>query len=485
MRHLLSLILVLNFTIPSQARVGMDEKLNERLNEMDMASMAVAEPEPGLGPIGMGGMTGDEGAVSAEENLSEGDLDTPVSHQEIEGDRNLTAARPWRAPDYTNQTGALGWSETAFSIPKGLETNVAFWTDIYTKYTTDQGVIHDAEYIDLIYEVLDFTPIMMRTDINIFKKEHLKTLRVKEAKARVVQLLKKMNDTTDPESLTADERKIWDYFSKIPGKKRFVEAQGKDRIRFQLGQRDRVIQGIFFSGRYLEDFEKIFKELGLPMELSRLPFVESSFNVMARSKVGASGLWQIMPYTARGHMMMNKAIDKRNHPLEAARMASKLFRDNYKMLGVWPLAVTGYNHGPTGVLRLTKIHKSKEIGDLFPIGAKKRLGFASRNFYASFMAILEVEKNAPKYFGNVQWSQTLAATDIKLPFAIHYADVLRWFDGDDHRAQIFNPHITPEARKGKLEIPASALVAIPLVKKDQILAELKDKKNFKRLGLTR
>lgn len=432
---------------------------------------------PGLAPAG----PATEGP-DADIELSKEDLDTPVTHDEIEGDRNLTAARPWRAPDFTGQEEALGWSPTAFAVPRGLERNVAFWTDIYTKYTTDQGVIHDAEHIDLVYEVLDFTPVMMRTDINIYKKERLKTQRVKEAKERVKDLLKKLNDTTDPESLSADERKIWDYFAKIDSKKKFFEAMDKDRIRFQLGQRDRVIQGIFFSGRYLEDFEKVFKEAGLPMELTRLPFVESSFNVMARSKVGASGLWQIMPYTARGFMMMNKAIDKRNHPVEGAKMAAKLLRGNYRMLGMWPLAVTGYNHGPTGVLKLTKIHKSKEIGDLFPVGAKKRLGFASRNFYASFMAILEVERNAPKYFGNVQWSQPLASVDVKLPFAIKYRDLVRWFEGDDHRAQIFNPHITFDARKGKYPLPPGALVSVPISKKDQILSELKDPKAFKRLS---
>jgi membrane-bound lytic murein transglycosylase D len=432
---------------------------------------------PGLAPVGPT-IDGSE----AETPFTKEDLDTPVTHQEIEGDRNLTSARPWRATDFTKQEGALGWTPTAFAIPRGLEVNVAFWLDIYTKYTTDQGVIHDQEHIDLIYETLDFTSIMMRTDINIFKKELMKTKRVKDAKERVKNLLQKLNDTTDPEGLNAEERKVWDYFAKFDNKKKFSEAMGKDRVRFQLGQRDRVIQGIFFSGRYLEDFEKVFKEAGLPLELSRLPFVESSFNVMARSKVGASGLWQIMPYTARGYMMMNKAIDKRNHPVEGARMAAKLLRGNFRMLGMWPLAVTGYNHGPTGVLRLTKIHKSKEIGDLFPRGAKKRLGFASRNFYASFMAIIEAERNAPKYFGNVQWSQPLASVDVKLPFAIKYTDVLRWFDGDDRRAQIFNPHITSDARKGKFPLPTGALISVPLFKKEQILGELRDPKSFRRLS---
>lgn len=416
------------------------------------------------------------------ESVSAEAVDTPVTHEEIAGDRNLTASRPWKAVDYTNQSGALGWTEATFGVPRGLELNYKFWIDIYTKYTTDQGVVHDSEYIDLIYEELDFTAIMMRTDINIYKKESLKSKQVKESKKRVVEMLKKFEGLKDSEGLSPEEKRIWDYFAKVDEKKKFKEAQDKNRLRFQLGQRDRVIQGIFFSGRYLEEFEKIFKEAGLPLELTRLPFVESSFNVLARSKVGASGLWQIMKYTGRGHLVINQSVDKRNYPAEAARLAAKLLKGNYKMLETWPLAVTGYNHGPTGVGRLTKLHKSKELGDLFPKGAKKRLGFASRNFFASFVAILEVERNAPKYFGNVLWSQPLAQHEIKTPFEIKYKDVLRWFDGDDQKAQIYNPHITTVARRGKTKIPKNTIIAVPISKQDVVQNELADPKEFKRLS---
>lgn len=419
------------------------------------------------------------------DELPEETTDTPVSHEEIAGDRNLTASRPWRAFDFSNQTGALGWTETTFAVPRGLELNYKFWLDIYTKYTTDQGVVHDAEYIDLIYEELDFTAIMMRTDINIYKKEALKMRQVKESKNRVVAMLKKFEKLSDASSLDPEEKRIWDYFAKVEDKKKFKEAQDKNRLRFQLGQRDRVIQGIFFSGRYLEDFEKIFKEAGLPLELTRLPFVESSFNVLARSKVGASGLWQIMKYTGKGHLTINQAVDKRNYPNEAARLAAKLLRGNYRMLEAWPLAVTGYNHGPTGVSKLTKLHKSKELGDLFPKGAKKRLGFASRNFFASFVAILEVEKNAPKYFGNVLWSQPLAAFEVTTPFEITYKDILRWFDNDDHKAQIYNPHITVVARRGRAKIPKNTRISVPVGKQEVVQNELSDQKKFKRIGLDR
>lgn len=196
---------------------------------------------------------------------------------------------------------------------------------------------------------------------------------------------KKFEKLKSPDKLDAEERRVWDYFMKISERKKFKLAQSERRLRFQLGQRDRFIQAIFFSGRYLEDFESIFREMGLPIELTRIPFVESSYNVLARSKVGASGIWQIMPYTAKPYFKTDPSVDMRNHPIEAAVLAAKLFRSSYSMLQSWPLAVTGYNHGPLGVQKVTKKFKTREIGELVKSGnARRKFGFASRNFTPAF-----------------------------------------------------------------------------------------------------
>ena len=48
---------------------------------------------------------------------------------------------PWTAPNYANQEKSLGWNATAFAVPSGMQERVNFWLDIYTKYSTDQGVL--------------------------------------------------------------------------------------------------------------------------------------------------------------------------------------------------------------------------------------------------------------------------------------------------------------------------------------------------------
>jgi membrane-bound lytic murein transglycosylase D len=406
--------------------------------------------------------------------------DTPVQFEEIAGNQSLTGKRPWRPPNYASQENSMGYSKEVFDIPKGLETNVKFWTDIYTKYTTDQGVLHDSEHIDLIYKEIDFRSISSRGDLDIYQKERAKIKILKEAKKQIISMLKKLEEIKDPSELNEEEKRIWEAFKNEETPKKFKVAQGKNRLRFQLGQRDRVIQGIFFSGRYLEEFETIFREQGIPIELTRIAFVESSFNVMARSKVGASGIWQIMPYTAKGFMKKDPAFDLRNHPIEATKLAAKLFRNNYNMLKAWPLAVTGYNHGPAGVLRLTKRYKTRELGELVEnVSSSKSFGFASRNFYASFLAILKIEAEAPKYFGQVQWSELLNQVNLKTEFPIKYADLLRWFDGSDEKLQIYNPHINKIARTGKKDIPAGVVVSVMKDKEEIVKAELTDAQKIK------
>jgi membrane-bound lytic murein transglycosylase D len=188
-----------------------------------------------------------------------------------------------------------------------------------------------------------------------------------------------------------------------------------------------------------------------------------------------------MPVTYKQYHKKNLAVDLRNHPLEATKMAAKILRSNYRMLKSWPLATTGYNHGPTGVSRVTKRYKTRDIGELVKnVQSRRSWGFASRNFYASFLAILEVERNAPKYLGPVLWSQKLEEHLLQLPMSIEYKDLLRWFDGEERVLQVYNPHLNREVRLGKMNLPKGTLISVPAARWSQIELELKSKTSLEK-----
>ena len=403
--------------------------------------------------------------------VSRADEETPVTLDPLAAQKNISGARDWVPSETKDQMTALGWTPEAFAIPKGLESRVQFWIDIYTRYSTAQGVVHDSENVDLIYEVLDFRDIE-RLNLPLSFREKLKRKMVDEAKERAKITLRKVSEAKNPQDLSPWERRVWAYLAADKNPQKYENAMSPSRLRFQLGQSDRMESAIYLSGRYREDFEKIFREQNLPVELTRLVFVESSFNVLARSKVGASGLWQIMPSVARPYRVMGAAVDGRNNPLVATKMAAKLLAANYQMLGSWPLAVTGYNHGAAGVRKIVDRYQTKNLSDLIDnVRSRASFGFASRNFYASFLAALEVERKTAKYFPNISWSKKLDADDLALPKAIKYGDLLTWFAYDEQKLQIYNPHLTWRTKKG-YGIPAGTHIFLPAGKTGHVLAAL-------------
>src|SRR5262249_25405097 len=151
-------------------------------------------------------------------------------------------------------------------------------------------------------------------------------------------------------------------FDSIDEPDKFSAAAEPGRIRIQTGQKDKFLKAIAWSGRYLTPIENIFTSYGLPMELTRIIFVESMFNLKARSKVGASGIWQVMPGTGRLFMNVNSVADERNDPIEATHGAALLLKSNFETLGAWPLAVNAYNSGPQNLMNAKMELGTDDIG---------------------------------------------------------------------------------------------------------------------------
>src|SRR5262249_39942427 len=98
-------------------------------------------------------------ALSGSEENAPGSMEDETVDVE-KSDFVMISRNPWQPPHYPGQEQALGWSPDVFSVPAGLEQRVAFWVDIYTKYSTDEGVLHDSQYVPVVYGEVDFAPIM-------------------------------------------------------------------------------------------------------------------------------------------------------------------------------------------------------------------------------------------------------------------------------------------------------------------------------------
>ena len=428
--------------------------------------------------------TGDPEILGSEDRVLDPSIYEPNSESLPE--RYLTRSTNWRAPDFSGQENALGYSQSTFKVPPRLRDRVNFWIDVYAKYTTDQGVMHDTQDLSIVYRPLDFGSIMRDPDLPLPTKSRRRTKVVEDARSEILAQLQELAARLSPyvspqpknvslgKALNREQLRLLRLFSKqsvgqldksLSDRKRVYqaikEAAQKKRIRFQLGQKDKFILGIFYSGRYLVGFEKHFREERLPIELTRLPFVESSFNIQARSKVGASGVWQFMPRTAKPMMMVNAEVDERNDPMTAARGAAKLLRENYTRLQSWPLAITAYNHGASGIERAARATKSRDLADIIDRYSSRSFGFASANFYACFLAAVIVEREARDRLGDVKWSLQFEGVEVDVSRSVSWDFVLEVFDQEQELASLQNPHLSQRIREGRSDIPGGTFLRVP------------------------
>jgi hypothetical protein len=125
--------------------------------------------------------------------------------------------------------------------------------------------------------------------------------------------------------------------------KRYIEMYTQDR-------RDLVSRMLGLSEVYFPVFEEALDREGMPIELKYLPVVESALNPHARSRVGATGLWQFMLGTARMYdLKVNSYVDERKNPYKATEAAIQYLKRSYEEYGDWLLAIASYNCGPGNV----------------------------------------------------------------------------------------------------------------------------------------
>ena len=298
-----------------------------------------------------------------------------------------------------------------FPVPAGLESSVEFWKKVFSEFTRSQLVYFDPFDMSRIYEVTD----------------------------------------------VGEESRSNEYINDERARIGAAHGVAIERVKAQRGIKERTAAGIKRSGRYLAQIQQIFVERGLPPELTYLPMVESSYDINARSSVGALGIWQFMPRTGRQYLRVSSGVDERRDPLESSRAAASYLKEAYENLGSWPLAITSYNYGQAGVARAVDEVGSTNLVDLIERYNHPYWGFPPKQFYAEFLAAVEIGSNVARYFPELEVDAAVTIKEVEVNRSTTLASLIKssGLDRDDFLG--WNPALSSMARI----VPAGYRVKLP------------------------
>ncbi len=334
-----------------------------------------------------------------------------------------------------------------FPKPAELVPAVEFWTRVYTEIRTDEGFIHDSENLAVVYESVDVSSSSaQRRRIVRNRTEHYR---------EILTALGRGKRT----GLSTEEARVLALWPADVSDAELRAAAG--RLRFQLGQANRFRAGLVRSGRWRSYIETVLDDRGLPRELAVLPHVESSFDPTAYSHAGAAGMWQFTRSTGRRYMRIDHIVDERRDPFLSTHAAARLLEDNYAVIQTWPLALTAYNHGLGGMRRAVRQVGTRDIDAIVREYNGRSFGFASRNFYTAFLAALEVDSNAERYFGPLEFDPPADFVLASMPDYVDASELSRVLDMSLADLRRFNPALADTVWAGDKFVPRGFELRLP------------------------
>ena len=347
-----------------------------------------------------------------------------------------------------------------FPQPAELQADVDFWLDVFTEYSIDEGVLHDSRNLGVVYDRLAMSAKLSRRERNRRVDRRRKELRA------VLQTLA----SGKRDNLSVEEARVLALWPADVSNQTLARAARQ--IRYQHGLRERFGEGLERAGRWRAYVNEQFAAQGVPIEIAALPHVESSYNPNARSHVGASGIWQFTRSTGRRFMQVDHVVDERNDPFVATRGAARLLAYNYSLTGSWPMAITAYNHGLSGVRRAMRTHGDDALVDILRNYNGRTFGFASRNFYVAFLAAMEVDQNPDKYFPGVVPEQPIDYAVVELPSYVSAEGLSKATGVSERQLARHNPGLQATIWQGSKHLPKGYEMRLPTSATSAPLASL-------------
>ena len=230
------------------------------------------------------------------------------------------------------------------------------------------------------------------------------------------------------------------------------------------------------SGRYMDLFRAVLQREGLPPDLVNLVFVESGFNLNARSVSAAVGPWQFLKSTGKFFgLTVDQWVDERKDPEKATVAAARYLKHLYGIFGDWPLALASYNAGEGTVLRAIKAQGTTNYWDL-------KLPRQTEDYVPQFMAALTIARDPARYgFDSVERDDPMAFDQVALKGPVDLRTVARLADCSYEELKTLNPAVLHTAARGSSGI---VMLRVPPGKGEALMQRLQGGERLPALNLT-
>ena len=231
---------------------------------------------------------------------------------------------------------------------------------------------------------------------------------------------------------------------------------------FLKNRRSSLERLMSLSDYYFPMFEQEMSNQKIPLEMKYLAIIESALNPKARSRAGATGLWQFMYATGKSYgLEVNNYVDERSDPVRSTKAAAKYLNELYKIFGDWDLTLAAYNSGPGNVTKAIRRSNGKtNYWNLRPYLPRETAGYVP-----AFLATLYIFEYAKEHgYKPQKRANHLFQTDtIRVKQAIPFKDIAEITGMDVQDIQFFNPSyqldVVPyvEGRNYAVRLPISEI----------------------------
>jgi membrane-bound lytic murein transglycosylase D len=219
--------------------------------------------------------------------------------------------------------------------------------------------------------------------------------------------------------------------------------------------RSTMESGLRHSGQFMKMARQIFKEEGVPVDITWLGQVESSWRPKAVSWAAASGLWQFVPGTGRQYGLRQTAwIDERNSFEQATRASAKYLKSlATRYNGNWELAMAAYNTGAGNIDRAISRAGTANFWAIYPYIAQE-----TRDYVPNILATILIAKNPEKYgFKSIRPDAPLAYDVVQVSNATSLQLVAEATDTNVDYIRSINPElrrdVTPRGEAYNVRVP--------------------------------